>query len=521
MTLYDAFNLAVQRLHSGQSAEAIGMLQQILAVEINDSAAWHQLGVTAHTAGWSEAAVEFFSRAVTLAPQSAVLFSNLGHVLSAVGRLDEAIAACRRAIKLQPDYAEAHNNLGIALDKLERHGPAVEAFRTAVKLKENYAEAFNNMGNALAMLGKIDEAVAVYRRALDLRPDYANASFNLGVALGRVGRYEEARAACRRASELDPSHKVADLSRALFHLIEGEFEQGLPLYEVRWDTPDHNSPRRDFAQPMWDGGPLDGKILLIHAEQGFGDSIQFIRYATLAAERGGQVIVEGPEALLEVFSTVKGIGQLVPQGAALPHFDLHVPMMSLPLAFRTTLETIPQKVPYISADAARCEFWREWLAENEASMKVGLVWAGRPTHTGDRQRSMQLRQFLPIFRVPDVDFVSLQFDRGIEQIAQLPGRQPIRDASADIHDFADTAALVSQLDLVIAVDTAVAHLAGALGKPVWVLLPSPPDWRWMLRREDSPWYPAMRLFRQQRALEWDPVIARLRKELQSLVDSRA
>jgi hypothetical protein len=233
------------------------------------------------------------------------------------------------------------------------------------------------------------------------------------------------------------------------------------------------------------------------------------------------VIVEGPEALLEVLSTVKGISQLMPQGAALPHFDLHVPMMSLPLAFRTTLETIPQKVPYISADAARCEFWREWLAENEASMKVGLVWAGRPTHTGDRQRSMQLRQFLPIFRVPDVDFVSLQFDRGIEQIAQLPGRQPIRDASADIHDFADTAALVSQLDLVIAVDTAVAHLAGALGKPVWVLLPSPPDWRWMLRREDSPWYPAMRLFRQQRALEWDPVIARLRKELQSLVESRA
>jgi Flp pilus assembly protein TadD len=521
MTLYEAFDLALQRRHSGQSAEAGGMLQQILAADINDSPVWHQLGVTAHTAGWSEAAVEFFSRAVTLAPQSAVLFSNLGHVLSVVGRLDEGIAACRRAIKIQPDYAEAHNNLGIALDRLERHGQAVEAFRTAVKLKENYAEAFNNMGNALAMLGKIDEAVAVYRRALELRPDYANASFNLGVALGRVGRYEEACVACRRASELDPSHKVADLSRALFHLIEGEFEQGLPLYEVRWATPDHNSPRRDFAQPMWDGGPLDGKILLIHAEQGFGDSIQFIRYATLAAERGGQVIVEGPEALLEVFSTVKGIGQLVPQGAALPHFDLHVPMMSLPLAFRTTLETIPQKVPYISADAARREFWRAWLAENDASMKVGLVWAGRPTHTGDRQRSMHLRQFLPIFRVPDVDFVSLQFDRGIEQIAQLPGRQPIRDASADIHDFADTAALVSQLDLVIAVDTAVAHLAGALGKPVWVLLPSPPDWRWMLRREDSPWYPAMRLFRQQRALEWDPVIARVRKELQTLVEARA
>lgn len=496
------------------------MLRQVLAADMNDSAVWHQLGVTAYKAGWGEAAVEFFSRALILAPKSAPLFSNLGHVLSLVGRLDEGVAACRQAIKLQPDYAEAHNNLGITLDKLGRHGQAVEAFRKAAKLKDNYADAYSNMGSSLALMGRMEEAVAANRRALELRPDYANASFNLGFALGNMGRYEEARAACRRASELDPSHTLADFTRALYHMIEGDFEQGLPLYEVRWATPEFTSPRRGFPQPMWDGGAWDGRTLLIHAEQGFGDAVQFVRYASLAADCGGPVIVECPEALMGVFSTVKGISKLILQGGPLPHFDLHIPMMSLPLAFGTRLETIPQNVPYVSADAARCQFWREWLAESDAVLKVGLVWAGRPTHTGDRMRSMHLRQFLPIFRVQDVDFVSLQFDRGLEQISQLPGKQRILDPSAHIADFADTAALVSQLDLVIAVDTAVAHLAGALGRPVWVLLPFSPDWRWMLGREDSPWYPSMRLFRQQRALEWDPVIAQVRKQLQILAESR-
>ena len=520
MTIQQAFEHSVQLHQSGRLAEAGAMLQQVLAAEIADCNAWHRLGMTAHEFGWNEAAVGFFDRAVAMAPKSAVLHSNLGHLLSTVGRVEEGVAACRQAIKLEPHYAQAYNNLGIALGKLDRHGQAVEAFRTAVKLKDNYADAYSNMGNALALLGRMEDAVAAYQRALELKPDYANASFNLGFALGQFGRYAEARAACRRASELDPSHTLADFTRALYHLVEGEFEQGWPLYEVRWRTPEFTAPRRNFPQPMWDGSPLNGRTLLIHGEQGFGDTIQCIRYASLATERGGPILVECPEALMEVFSTVKGISKLIPHGDPLPHFDVQIPVMSLPLAFGTTLATIPQNVPYIAADAARCQFWREWLAESDAVFKVGIVWAGRPTHTGDRQRSMSLRQFLPIFRVPDVDFISLQFDRGIEQISQLPGKQRILDPSAHIADFADTAALVSQLDLVIAVDTAVAHLAGALGKPVWVLVPFAPDWRWMLQREDSPWYPTMRLFRQQRPMDWDPVIARVRKELQSLVQSQ-
>jgi len=515
MTIHEAFALVLERRQSGQTAEAEEMLRQIVAADVSATEVWHQLGVTAHEAGWSEAAVEFFGRAVAISPKSAVLLSNLGHMLTTVGRLPEGLAACQQAIKLEPGYAEAHNNLGIALGRIEKHAQAVEAFRKAAALKEDYANAYSNMGNSLALLGQLEGAIGAYRRAIELKPDYANASFNLGVALGKFGRYEEARAACRRASELDPAHTLAVFSRALSHLVEGQLEEGWPLYEIRWETPEFTSPRRHFPQPMWDGSALNGRTLLIHAEQGFGDAIQFIRYAPLVPKYGGRVLVECPAALLGIMATVPGIDGLVAQGGPLPDFDVHVPMLSLPLVFRTTIETIPQNVPYVSADAVRGLFWSEWLAGNGSALKVGLVWAGRPTHTGDHLRSMLLRQFLPLFRVPEIDFVSLQFDRGIEQIAQLPGRQPIRHPLGLVSDFSDTAALISQLDLVIAVDTAVAHLAGALGKPVWVLLPFAPDWRWLLDREDSPWYPTMRLFRQQRVGQWDSVITEVRHELEA------
>jgi hypothetical protein len=438
-----------------------------------------------------------------------------------MGRLDDAAAAYRRAIRIQPDYIEAINDLGNILETLGRSDEAIAAFRQAILAAPGDADLHNNLGIALREKGRFGEAVDAYSRAIALDPRHADAHHNLGNALGQLGRLGDAQAACSRALEINPEDAQAKFLSGTLHLLAGEFSLGWPRYEERWDIPEATSPRRDFAQPMWNGSALEGRRVLIHEEQGFGDAFQFIRYAPLVAEFGGQVILECSGSLAEVFSTVKGVGQIVVAGEPLPHFDLHIPMLSLPLAFRTTLGTIPQNVPYISDDAARCEFWRAWLAESDAALKVGIVWGGRTDTTQRSLRSVRLRDWLPIFRVPDVDFVSLQVGRGIEQIKQLPGRQPVRDASGHIEDFADTAALVSQLDLVIAVDTAVAHLAGALGKPVWVLLPFAPDWRWMLGREDSPWYPSMRLFRQQRALEWEPVISRVRKELQTLVEARA
>ena len=505
----------------GRLDDAIAACREAIQLQPDLAEAHNQLGVAFGAAARLEEAVAAFKKAVKLRPGYAVAHNNLGIALRTMGRLDDAAAAYRRAIRIQPDYIEAINDLGNILETLGRSDEAIAAFRQAILAAPGDADLHNNLGIALREKGRIEEAVDAYSRAIALDPLHADAHHNLGNALGQLGRLDDAQAACSRALEINPRDAQAKFLSGTLHLLAGEFSLGWPRYEERWDIPEATSPRRDFAQPMWDGSALNGRRVLIHEEQGFGDAIEFIRYAHLVADRGGQVILECSGSLAEVFSTVKGVGEIVVAGEPLPPFDVHIPMMSLPLAFRTTLETIPQTVPYISADAGRREFWREWLSESDAALKVGVVWTGRPTHVRDRQRSMQLRQWLPIFRVPDVDFVSLQIGRSGEQIAQLPGRQPVRDASGHIEDFADTAALVSQLDLVIAVDTAVAHLAGALGKPVWVLLPFAPDWRWMLGREDSPWYPTMRLFRQQRAMEWEPVIARVRKELQTFVEDRA
>ena len=506
---------------AGRLDDAIAACREAIQLRPDLAEAHNQLGVAFGAQGRLEEAVAAFQKAVKLRPGYAVAHNNLGIALRTMGRLDDAAAAYRRAIRIQPDYIEAINDLGNILETLGRSDEAIAAFRQAILAAPGDADLHNNLGIALREKGRIEEAVGSYSRAIALDPRHADAHHNLGNALGQLGRLGDAQAACIRALEINPQDAQAKFLSGTLHLLAGEFSLGWPRYEERWDIPEATSPRRDFAHPVWDGSALEGRRVLIHEEQGFGDAIQFIRYAPLVAERGGQVILECSGSLAEVFSTVKGVGQIVVAGEPLPPFDIHIPMMSLPLTFGTTVESIPQNVPYISADAARCEFWRAWLAENDSILKVGIVWGGRTDTTQRSLRSVRLRDWLPIFRVPDVDFVSLQVGRGIEQIKQLPGRQPVRDASCHIEDFADTAALVSQLDLVIAVDTAVAHLAGALGKPVWVLLPFAPDWRWMLGREDSPWYPSMRLFRQQRALEWEPVISRVRKELQTLVEARA
>jgi hypothetical protein len=271
---------------------------------------------------------------------------------------------------------------------------------------------------------------------------------------------------------------------------------------------------------MWDGRPLNGQRVLIHAEQGFGDSIQFVRYAPQIVERGGVVIVECQQALVELFKSAKGVSEVVAAGEPLPPFDLHVPMLSLPLAFKTTVETIPTDVHYLAADPARCEVWRQKIGDR-SRLRVGLVWGGNPSNPGDRTRSIRLEQLLPLLRVEGADFYSLQKDRRSEQIRDLPDPGKIIDHTESLASFAETAALLMQLDLVISVDTAVVHLAGALGRPVWALLPLAPDWRWMLQRSDSPWYPTLRLFRQPRLADWDPVIAEVRDQLEALAKSRA
>jgi tetratricopeptide (TPR) repeat protein len=502
----------------GRPDEAIAACGRSIQLQPDLAEAHNQLGVALATTGRLDDAVAAFREAVRFRPGYAEAFNNLGIAFRTQGRLDDALAAYKRAVQLRPDCVDALNDMGNLLEKLGRSDEAVAAFRKAILLHPDDADLYNNLGIALVGKGLTEEALDAYKQAITLNPHHADAHHNLANALGQLGRLAEAQDACRRALEINPQDAQARHASGTLHLLAGELGRGWPLYEERWNIPEFTSPRRDFPQPMWDGSPLEGQRLLVHCEQGFGDSIQFIRYIPLVAGCGGSVIIECPRPLLEFFSSVRGGSKLVAAGDPLPPFETHIPMMSLPFVFGTTLETIPQNVPYIFTDAARRQFWREWLGDDRSRPKVGLAWAGRTDTIRRSRRAVRLHQLLPLFRVQDVDLVSLQMDDRAAEIWQLPGKQRILDPSEHIGDFADTAALVSQLDLVISIDTAVAHLAGALGKPAWVMLPFAPDWRWMLGRTDSPWYPTMRLFRQQRAGEWDAVVAEIRKELQRLAE---
>jgi len=437
------------------------------------------------------------------------------------GRLAEAEKLYWNILEAQPDYAEALHMLGLVAHQNRHHVAAAEIMQKGIALTPEDPGAHANLSDVLRCLGRFDEAVAAGQRAIELRPDFANAHNNLGNVFKDVGRVDEAIAAYRRTLELIPDDPEARWNLSLLLLLHGDLERGWPLYEARWETEARRPSRRDFAQPMWDGRALEGRTLLIHAEQGLGDSLQFIRYARQAAAAGGLVIVECQRSLARLFADVEGVSKVVASGDPLPSFDLHVPMLSLPLVFRTTLETIPGHAPYLAVSPGHGEAWRQWLGGDGPHLKVGLVWAGRATTFQQNMRALRLEQLFPLLEMPGVEFVSLQVDKRGGELLENPISSSIRDPRPRIADFADTAALISQLDLVISIDTAVAHLAGALGKPTWVLLPFAADWRWLLGRSESPWYPATRLFRQPRLMEWEPVIAGVREELQSLIQARA
>ena len=436
------------------------------------------------------------------------------------GRLAKAEPLYRQILATQPDHAETLHMLGLLAHQGGHHAAAEELIGKAIALLPENPGCLANLSDVLRVVGRFDEAVAAGRRAIMLRPDFANAHNNLGNVLKDMGRFDEAIAAYRRTLELTPDDPEARWNHALLLLLGGDFERGWPLYEARWETDRLRAAKRSFPQPMWDGSPLDGRRVLLHAEQGFGDSIQFIRYAPMVARLGGAVLVECQRPLVELFAAVPGVGAVVAAGDPLPPFDRHLPMLSLPLVFRTEPETIPRTVPYFASCPVRSQFWREWIGGDASRLRVGLVWAGRTSNFQQRMRALHLRQLLPVLRVPGVDFISLQMDRVAGQIMEIREASGVRDPSGHVSNFADTASLIAQLDLVISIDTAVAHLAGAMGRPVWTLLPFAPDWRWFLEREDSPWYPTMRLYRQERLGEWDPVIARIRDQLQSLLESR-
>jgi len=543
LTIQQTFDLALQHQNAGRLQRAEQLYRQVLVREPEHIDALHNLGAIAHRVGRNDVAVNLLRRAVALRPDLPGTHVTLGLALKDHGQIDEAIAAYREAISLKPGLPEAHNNLGIALSAKEQFDEAIVAYQHAIALRADYGEAYCNLGNAMKDQERFGEAIAAYRAAIARRPGLAEAHYNLGIALmnqrqlddaiiayqnaiarkpnfpeayGNLGNalrdkglIDQAIEVYRRAIALQPEFAQAHTNLAFALLLRGDFRQGWEEYEWRWEWKEFPLTSSKFVQPQWDGSDPGNRTILLHPEQGLGDTIQFIRYATLVSERGGKVIFCCHPELWRLLQGFPGIEKCVRPGEMFPRFDFHCPLLSLPRAFQTTLESIPAKVPYLCLDPKLVELWQNRLAACSRGFKVGLVWAGSPRKQNDRHRSMKLADLVPLMQLPGARFFSLQKGAAAAQVRTLPEGTELADWTTELTDFADTAALIANLDLVISVDTAVAHLAGAMGKAVWTLLPFAPDWRWLLNRDDSPWYPTMRLFRQPSAGDWAAVIARV------------
>jgi tetratricopeptide (TPR) repeat protein len=501
-----------------QFAEAEASYRRAIAFRPDWALAHFHLANTLKEQNRLEEAVASYQYGLELQPNDPKVHNNLGTALLELGKTDEAVASFRQAVQLQPDYGRAYSNLGNAYREQGRLEDAVACCQQALRLEPDSAEAHNTLGAALLNQGKVNEALASFQPAVHLKPGYASAYHNLGAALLEQGRAEEALANFRQAVRHKPDYANAHMSLGMVLLYLGHFAEGWAEYEWRWRTKEF-APR-PFPQRRWDGGRLDGKMILLHAEQGLGDSLHFIRYAALVKERGATVVVECQPPLLRFLARCPGVDRLVAAGTPLPPFDVHAPLLSLPLVCGTTLETVPADVPYVFADPDLERRWRDELRALPG-FKVGITWQGNPQHKKDRQRSLPLDQFAPLARVPGVTLVSLQKGPGTEQFREAADRLAVTDLGNRLDEaagpFMDTAAAMRNLDLVITSDTAVAHLAGALGVPVWVALPFAPDWRWLADRADSPWYPTMRLFRQERPGDWQGVFARLAEALRERV----
>ena len=486
-------------------------------------------------------------RAPRAQPDHARALYNRAGALRDLQRPAEALAAYDEALLIKPDYAEAFNNRGLALLDLQRPAEALASFERALQIRPDYARALNNLGNTLQALQRPAEALASYDRLLAFQPAHAGALYNRGIVLRELRRPAEALTSFERALSIDPNHVDAlnnrgivlrDLGRPLealasydqalsidpdnaethsnrgcLRLLLGDFGRGWEEFEWRWRVRDFAPWRREFAQPLWLGDePLAGRTILLHAEQGFGDAIHFVRYASLVAARGAKVVLEVPPPLTALLARIEGASLVVGRGEKLPRFDCHCPLLSLPLAFKTRLDTIPTAIPYLSAPEDRIIKWKQRLPQS-GMRRIGIAWAGNPNFKGDQTRSIGLARFSPLLSLPGIAFLSLQKDLRDGDRDILRNNSHVIHLGDAIADFGDTAAIMSLLDLVITSDTSVAHLAGALGKPVWVLLQYVADWRWLLDRSDSPWYPAARLFRQPEIDDWESVIGQVKDAL--------
>jgi tetratricopeptide (TPR) repeat protein len=481
-----------------------------------DVAALFQRAVALHQQGQLGAAEQVYLQVVQRDPRHAEAIHHLGVLAFRAGAFADAVRLIGDSLALQRRNAAAHSNLGLALQQLGRLEEALASFERALALQADFPEALYNRANVQRELGRPEAALAGYDDALRRRPAYVEAHVNRGRTLRDLGRMDEAIAAYDAALRLQPGFATAELNQGIVRLALGDFARGLAQFEARWREPQLAAAARRLPMPVWDGSaPLAGATLLLHAEQGLGDTLQFCRYVPLLAARGARVVLEVQAPLAGLLRRMPGVAAVVTRGEELPRADFHCPLVSLPLRCGTTLATIPAGDAYLQADVQRVARWAERLGARRAGLRIGLVWSGNPAHRNDRTRSLPLAMLLHPLLEADAELVSLQKEVPSEDDVAVAAAhaERLRSFGAELADFDDTAALTACVDLVIAVDTAVAHLAGALGKPLWLLLPFAADWRWLMTRSDSPWYPTARLFRQPRPGDWASVLEELRLAL--------
>lgn len=497
-----------------QYEQAIAFLTRAIAINANESFCHSNLGNAFKSLGRFDDALKSYNQAIALKADNVEAYNNRGSVLQEMQRLDEALLSLNQAIAIKPDYAEAFYNRGNVLKAQAKLAVALESYVQAIAIRPSYMEVYINQGFALHELGRLEAALASFDEAIKLNPNSAKAFAGRGLALQGLLRMNEAVSSFQQAIALDAGFVTARWNLAIAQLLNGDLNHGWQGYELRWVEPEVRKAiqPRSFNEPLWLGeSSLQGKTILLYAEQGFGDTLQFCRYVALVADLGAQVILQVQRPLLSLLQSLQGVSQLLAQGDVLPAFDVQCPLMSLPLAFKTHLGSIPSASRYIMPEPAKVAAWQQRLGAR-TKPRVGLVWSGNVAHANDQNRSLTLSQLLP-YLPAHCDYVSLQKEVRVHDQAVLNGHAEFKHFGTDLRDFTDTAALCELMDMVVSVDTSVAHLASAMGKPTKILLPYCPDWRWMLGRTDSPWYPSVQLYRQTQFGDWHEVLTQLKADL--------
>jgi tetratricopeptide (TPR) repeat protein len=512
------YNLGCLLLSQGSYTSAEAAFRRTIALQSDHAAAHNNLGKCLQALKKTDAARSAFETAGALDPTLGQSWFNLGEIEQMQGRPELAVVHYRKALEQSPHMAAAYNNLGNAYQKLNQYSQAVDCYRRLVSRRPESAEGYYNLGSALRCTEAFEEAMTCLLHAIRLKPDYADAWNNLALACKNIGDMDRALTCFNRALALDPELAVAHWNRGFVYLLKKDYPHGWADFEWRFRI-----PQRKLVYPFhlngvrWTGQTVPQATILVHDEQGLGDTIQFARYLPLVKARCARVILETRAELVTLLQRCAGVDNIIVRstdGCPSAAYDFHVPLMSLPAIFQTGAATIPDRVPYLYAEPQKVDRWR--LKFPAGGLKIGLVWSGRPQHTNDRNRSCRLADLVPLLRTPGVHFYGLQKGLEANQVENLPEDINVTNLGGELRDFSDTAAVLANLDLIITVDTAVAHLAGAMARPVWTMIPFIPDWRWAMSDETTPWYPSMRLFRQKRPKKWDHPVQRIRTKIGEL-----